>query len=58
MRALAKHLDEMRPIMEAEGWHYVTPEEHAARIARIEANPSAHILNLPLSIRERLGLET
>jgi hypothetical protein len=29
-----KHLDEMRPYWEAQGWHYETPEEHAARIAR------------------------
>jgi hypothetical protein len=29
-----KHLDEERPRLEAEGWHFVTPEEHAARIAR------------------------
>jgi hypothetical protein len=32
-----KHLDEMRPYWEAQGWHYVTPEEHAARIARHNA---------------------
>jgi hypothetical protein len=29
-----KHLDEERPRLEAEGWHFVTPEEHAARLAR------------------------
>jgi hypothetical protein len=29
-----KHLDTMRPYWEARGWHYVTSEEHAARIAR------------------------
>jgi hypothetical protein len=52
-----KHLDEMRPIMEAEGWHFETPEERAARFARIEANPSAHIFCLPRSVRERLGVE-
>jgi hypothetical protein len=29
-----KHQEEDRPRLEAEGWHFVTPEEHAARIAR------------------------
>jgi hypothetical protein len=29
-----KHLDEMRPIREAQGWHYETPEERAARLER------------------------
>jgi hypothetical protein len=30
----SKHLDEMRPYWEAQGWHYETDEEFAARIAR------------------------
>jgi hypothetical protein len=30
----SKHLDEERPRLEAEGWHFVTPEEHAARLVR------------------------
>jgi hypothetical protein len=29
-----KHLDEERPRLEAEGWHFETPEERAARFAR------------------------
>jgi hypothetical protein len=29
-----KHLDEDRPRLEAEGWHFETDEEFAARIAR------------------------
>jgi hypothetical protein len=32
--AYTKHLDEDRIRLEAVGWHFVTPEEHAARIAR------------------------
>jgi hypothetical protein len=32
--AYTKHLDEDRIRLEAAGWHFVTPEEHAARIAR------------------------
>ncbi|MDR2491776.1 MAG: hypothetical protein LBD20_10290 [Spirochaetaceae bacterium] len=32
--AFNKHIDEMRPIREAEGWHYETEEEHAARMKR------------------------
>jgi hypothetical protein len=31
---LSKYLDERRPYWEAQGWHYVTSEEHTARIAR------------------------
>ncbi|MDR3172106.1 MAG: hypothetical protein LBU17_10850 [Treponema sp.] len=38
--AYNKHLDEMRPYWEAQGWHYVTEEEHAARLARAEAAAS------------------
>jgi hypothetical protein len=34
---LSKYLDERRPYWEAQGWHFVTPEEHAARIARHNA---------------------
>jgi hypothetical protein len=30
----SKHLDEQRPVLEAQGWHFVTPEEHAGRLAR------------------------
>jgi hypothetical protein len=30
----SKHLDEMRPYWEAQGWHYETDEEFAARLAR------------------------
>jgi hypothetical protein len=29
-----KHQEEDLPRLEAEGWHFVTPEEHATRIAR------------------------
>jgi hypothetical protein len=29
-----KHLDEDCPRLEAQGWHFVTPEEHSERIAR------------------------
>jgi len=29
-----KHLDEDRPRLEAEGWHFETDEEFAARLAR------------------------
>jgi hypothetical protein len=37
IEALGKYLDEQRPYREAQGWHFVTPEEHAARIARHKA---------------------
>jgi hypothetical protein len=30
----SKHLDEMRPYWESQGWHYETDEEFAARLAR------------------------
>ncbi|MDR3301909.1 MAG: hypothetical protein LBT01_05170 [Spirochaetaceae bacterium] len=33
----SKHLDEMRPYWEAQGWHYETEEEFAVRLARSEA---------------------
>jgi hypothetical protein len=32
----SKHLDETRPFWEAQGWHFETQEEYAARIARQE----------------------
>jgi hypothetical protein len=32
--AYHKHLQEDRPRLEAEGWHFETPEEREARIAR------------------------
>jgi hypothetical protein len=34
---LSKHLDERHPYWEAQGWHFETPEEHTARIARHNA---------------------
>jgi hypothetical protein len=36
-----KHLDETRPYWEAQGWHFETPEEQAARWARaVEVDPA------------------
>jgi hypothetical protein len=35
--AYSKHLDENRIRLEAEGWHFETSEEFAARIARHDA---------------------
>jgi hypothetical protein len=34
LEGYSKHLDEDRPRLEAEGWHFETDEEFAARIAR------------------------
>jgi hypothetical protein len=41
----SKHLDGMRPYFEAQGWHYETPEERTARMARaVEVDPAAIVL--------------
>jgi hypothetical protein len=43
--AFNKHIDEMRPIREAEGWHYETMEERANRLARHQkTNPQNSLL--------------
>jgi hypothetical protein len=40
MEGYSKHLQEQRPILEAQGWHFVTPEERAERIANQESTVS------------------